>query len=303
MRFCSLGSGSGGNATLVEASQGITSTRLLVDAGFSARELAKRLARAGCTPQDLDAVFITHEHGDHIGCALGFAALHRLPLFMSRGTWHALGQPQFDPALLRMVKHGDVVPLGDMAMQPFAVPHDATEPLQLTLTDGADKLGLVTDLGSAPDSVATTLKGCGALLLECNHDESLLRAGRYHPALKKRILGSHGHLSNTAAAALLKQCLHVGRCVRSDGLSVGTKRLLRSSGRASVSSRSASVNSAGSSRSSFRSGRSRSNNGRGLNLGFFLLAASGQSSSSQQGSQQDRLIHTCPQTFKRRCTP
>lgn len=210
MRFSSLGSGSGGNSTLVEASQGITSTRLLVDAGFSQRELVRRLARAGCAPDEIDAIFITHEHGDHIGCALGFAARYRVPLIMSRGTWRAVGNADFDPSLLRFAKAGETLPLGDMALQPFAVPHDAAEPLQLVLGDGARRLGLVTDLGCAPEGVAAALAGCHALLLECNHDEAMLRGGPYHPALKKRILGSHGHLSNAAAADLLVRCLHPG---------------------------------------------------------------------------------------------
>lgn len=208
MRFCSLGSGSGGNATLIEASQGITSTRLLVDAGFSVRELVKRLDRAGCAPEAVDALFITHEHGDHVGGALAFASRYRVPLITSRGTWRAVGHPEFDPALLRLTRDGEVVPLGDLELHPFAVPHDANEPLQLTLHDGAARLGLVTDLGSAPDNVSQALSACHALLLECNHDEAMLRGGPYHPALKKRILGSHGHLSNTAAADLLARCLH-----------------------------------------------------------------------------------------------
>ena len=210
MRFCSLGSGSGGNSTLIEASQGITSTRLLVDAGFSVRELVRRLARAGAAPEDVDAVFITHEHGDHIGCALAFAGKYRRPLIMSRGTWRAIGNADFDPSLLRIAKDGDTMDLGDMALKPFAVPHDANEPLQLVLDDGARRLGIVTDLGCAPASVSQALDGCQALLLECNHDEGLLRTGPYHPALKKRILGSHGHLSNAAAAELLSRCLHAG---------------------------------------------------------------------------------------------
>jgi len=210
MRFCSLGSGSGGNSTLIEASQGITSTRVLVDAGFSVRELVKRLARAGCAPEDVDAVFITHEHGDHIGCALAFATRYRAPLIMSRGTWRAVGNEDFDQTLLRFARGGQPMPLGDMALRPFAVPHDANEPLQLTLSEGALSLGIVTDLGCAPAEVAVALAGCQALLLECNHDEDLLRTGPYHPSLKKRILGSHGHLSNTAAGDLLARCLHSG---------------------------------------------------------------------------------------------
>lgn len=210
MRFCSLGSGSAGNSTLVEASQGITSTRLLVDAGFSERELTRRLLRAGCAPADLDAIFITHEHGDHIGCALAFATRHRRPLIMSRGSWRAVGNADFDPTLVRLLRRGETFALGDLALQPFAVPHDALEPLQLTVDDGAARLGIVTDLGCAPVGVAESLAGCHALLLECNHDEALLRGGPYPPALKKRILGSHGHLSNASAAELLTRCLHAG---------------------------------------------------------------------------------------------
>ncbi len=208
MRFCSLGSGSGGNATLVEASQGITTTRVLVDAGFSERELTRRLARAGCAPAEIDALFITHEHGDHVGCALSFALRHRIRLITSRGTWRAIAKDGFDTALLLLSRSGEEIALGDLAVRPFAVPHDAQEPLQLTVTDGGSKLGIVTDLGCAPDSVATPLQECHALLLESNHDVAMLRAGPYPPMLQRRILGTHGHLCNEDAADLLSRCRH-----------------------------------------------------------------------------------------------
>lgn len=208
MRFCSLGSGSGGNATLVEASQGITTTRVLIDAGFSERELGRRLARAGCAATDIAAVFVTHEHGDHVGCAVGFAQRHGIPLITSRGTWSAIGRDDFDPRLLHWVRGGEPLTVGDLELQPFSVPHDAQEPLQLCLSDGARRLGIVTDLGCAPASVSDALQRCDALLLECNHDEELLRTGPYPPQLKRRILGTHGHLSNAAAAELLSRCRH-----------------------------------------------------------------------------------------------
>ncbi|MFN3305112.1 MAG: MBL fold metallo-hydrolase [Roseateles sp.] len=208
MRFCSLGSGSGGNATLVEASQGITTTRVLIDAGFSERELSRRLARAGCTAADIDAVFVTHEHGDHVGCALSFAQRYGIPLITSRGTWRAIGREGFEARLLSCVRGGERLSLGDIELQPFTVPHDAQEPLQLCLSDGARRLGIVTDLGCAPASVSEALQHCHALLLECNHDEAMLRSGPYPPMLKRRILGTHGHLSNAAAAELLSRCRH-----------------------------------------------------------------------------------------------
>lgn len=208
MRFRNLGSGSGGNSTLVEASQGITTTRVLVDAGFSERELTRRLAFAGCAPADVDAIFITHEHGDHVGRSVAFARRHRIPLITSRGTWRAIGCEDFDASLLTLARSGEAIALGDLALFPFAVPHDAQEPLQMVLSDGAARLGIVTDLGCAPADVALALQGCQALLLECNHDEAMLRAGPYPPSLQRRILGTHGHLSNDAAADLLARCQH-----------------------------------------------------------------------------------------------
>lgn len=211
MRFCSLGSGSGGNASLITASQGITDTYLLVDSGFSLRELTRRLQRAGSDPTELDAIFITHEHGDHIGCALNLSQRYRIPLWTSRGTWRAIGgAADFDPTLLHLIKDGESADLGDLLIKPFAVPHDANEPLHLRCSDGAHTLGVITDLGHPSAAVVQALQACQALLLECNHDEALLRASSYPASLKRRILGSHGHLSNASAAELLGQCLHAG---------------------------------------------------------------------------------------------
>lgn len=214
MRFCSLGSGSGGNATAIEASQGITSTRVLIDCGFSERELKRHLARAGLVPEDLQALFITHEHGDHVGCALTLSQRYRIPLWTSRGTWRAIASTRnaaaFDQALLHLCRSGDLLELGDLQLQPFGVPHDANEPLQLRASDGQRRFGLLTDTGSSTPALIAELQGCDAMLLECNHDEDMLRAGRYPPSLKRRILGSHGHLSNAAAAQILADCQHAG---------------------------------------------------------------------------------------------
>ncbi|MCV2364065.1 MBL fold metallo-hydrolase [Paucibacter sp. DJ1R-11] len=215
MRFCSLGSGSGGNATLIEASQGITDTQILVDCGFSLRELTRRLLRAGSTPEALSAVFITHEHGDHAGCVLKLAQAHRIPIWTSRGTWGAIERRAadldgFDRKLLHFTRSGDTLELGDLQLQPFAVPHDAEEPLQLRCNDGQQHLGVITDLGHVCASVVQALQGLDALLLECNHDEALLRASNYPASLKRRILGTHGHLSNEASASLLTSLLHSG---------------------------------------------------------------------------------------------
>ncbi|WIV99785.1 MBL fold metallo-hydrolase [Kinneretia aquatilis] len=213
MRFCSLGSGSGGNATLIEASQGITQTQILVDCGFSLRELNRRLLRAGSGPEALSAVFITHEHGDHAGCVIKLAQAHRIPIWTSRGTWSAIERRAadltgFDRQLLHFTRSGDTLELGDLQLQPFAVPHDAEEPLQLRCNDGLKHLGVLTDLGHVCASVIQALQGLDAMLLECNHDEALLRASNYPASLKRRILGTHGHLSNEASAELLNALQH-----------------------------------------------------------------------------------------------
>jgi len=202
IRFCSLGSGSTGNATVVEASGGITTTRLLIDAGFSLRELELRLARAGLAPNDLDAVFVTHEHSDHIGCAIEFAERYRLAVWMSRGTWRAIGK-QTAPARLGFVRDGEAIALGDLELRPFTVAHDAAEPLQLRCSDGNAGLGVLTDLGSITEHMLDSVRGLDALVLECNHDEAMLAGSRYPPSLKARIGGRYGHLSNALAVELL----------------------------------------------------------------------------------------------------
>jgi phosphoribosyl 1,2-cyclic phosphodiesterase len=204
IRFCSLGSGSSGNATVVEATSGITTTRLLVDAGFSLRELETRLARAGLAASDLDAVFVTHEHNDHVGCAMTLAERYGLTVWMSRGTWRAVGAAPAPPHL-RFARDGEVLAVGDLALHPFTVAHDAAEPLQLRCSDGNVYLGVLTDLGSITAHMLAHIGGCHALILECNHDVAMLAGSRYPDSLKARIGGRFGHLSNATATELLAQ--------------------------------------------------------------------------------------------------
>ena len=205
IRFRSIGSGSGGNATVVEASSGITTTRLLVDAGFSLKELDLRLARAGLAASDLDAVFVTHEHGDHIGCALSLAEREGLPIWMSRGTWRATGGFGA-PATLRFARDAEPIAIGDIEVHPFTVAHDAAEPLQLRCGDGGLRLVVLTDLGSITAHMIDNVAGCDAIVLECNHDAAMLASSRYPPSLKARIGGRLGHLSNATAAEILARC-------------------------------------------------------------------------------------------------
>ncbi|MFZ3140515.1 MBL fold metallo-hydrolase [Polaromonas sp.] len=208
LRFRSLGSGSGGNSTLVEAC-GLVPFRMLIDCGLGIRQLALRLAESGLQSEDIDAVFITHEHGDHIGCARSLALRHRIPVWMSRGTHSAIGAPDFD-GLLHTARDGKAIDLGGLQLMPFTVPHDAREPLHLSCTDGSAKLGILTDLGHATPHVMAHLQACDALLLESNHDTQLLNQSVYPPFLKRRVGGDYGHLSNAAAADIACAVTHGG---------------------------------------------------------------------------------------------
>ena len=209
LRFKSLGSGSAGNATLIEATSGTLTTRVLVDCGLGLRQLDARLREAGTTADELDAIFVTHEHGDHIGCARAVALRGRIPVWMSHGTHAACDSPDFD-GLLNRASDGVSIEVGALWLQPFTVPHDAREPLQLTCTDGDARLGILTDLGHATAHVLERLAGCHALLLEANHDPDLLDASAYPAFLKARVSGLYGHLSNTSAAAIAGSVKHPG---------------------------------------------------------------------------------------------
>lgn len=224
LRFKSLGSGSSGNATLVEGRSGAQVQRLLVDCGLGIRQLQTRLGLAGLQASDIDAIFITHEHADHIGCARALALRERIPVWMSAGTHAALGAPDFE-GLLRLAGDGEAIDVGSFEAVPFTVPHDAREPLQLRCSDGASHLGVATDLGHGSEHVLQQLAGCHALLLESNHAPDLLEASRYPAFLKRRVSGDYGHLANAAAADILRAVRHPGlQCVVGAHLSAHNNR-------------------------------------------------------------------------------
>lgn len=212
LRFTSLGSGSSGNATLVEACghDGSRPTRVLVDCGFAPRRLANRLALRGLLVSDLDAVFVTHEHSDHVGGVLALQRRFGVAVWASAGTWSRATAKLATTPPCQVARAGQDIVVGSLRLQPFAVPHDAAEPLQLTLSDGQRRLGLLTDIGEPTAAVAQALQGCDALLLETNHDPELLAAGGYPVWLKRRIGGKLGHLANHQSAALLDACRHAG---------------------------------------------------------------------------------------------
>lgn len=200
MRFASLGSGSRGNAMLVEAG----STCVMVDCGFSISETEKRLTRLGRRPEDLSAILVTHEHGDHIRGVAPFARRHGIPVWMTHGTAAALPPDAVLRELQPIAGYADFR-VGDLHVQPYPVPHDAREPCQFLFRGDRHRLGLLTDCGSLTPHILATLQGCDALVLEFNHDPEMLAAGSYPPALKRRVGGDYGHLNNQQARRLLDQ--------------------------------------------------------------------------------------------------
>jgi phosphoribosyl 1,2-cyclic phosphodiesterase len=199
MRFASLGSGSKGNALLIE----VNTTRILLDCGFGLAETTRRLARLDVAPQELTAIVVTHEHEDHIGGVARFARKHGLPVWLTAGTLRGL-EGLFDTGIEVCLIRGYLgFAIGDLWVEPFPVPHDAREPAQYVISDGRRRLGVLTDAGHATVHMQRCLTGCDALFLECNHDPELLRAGDYPEPLKARIASRFGHLDNESAAALL----------------------------------------------------------------------------------------------------
>ncbi len=201
MRFASLGSGSQGNALIVEAG----ATRLLLDCGFSTRVTIQRLARLGLPPEGVDAVLVTHEHSDHIAGAFKFAARYRIPVLLSHGTFSSLPGEKAGIPECRLIDSHEPFSIGDLEITPYPVPHDAREPVQFTFFDGQQRLGVLTDTGTVTQHIINVLQHCEALVLECNHDRDLLERSNYPGFLKQRISGGQGHLENQQAATLLRR--------------------------------------------------------------------------------------------------
>lgn len=206
MKVCVLGTGSAGNATLVEAG----GTRILVDAGFSGRELERRLERIGLTPEAIHAILITHDHLDHTRGAGIFSRRHGTPIYITERTRVACSGIFRGAEPLRPYQPGRTFEIGAIRVEPFLTVHDAADPVAVALVDrntGA-RVGLAMDLGRPNAQIRLALEHSDFLILESNHDEELLRTGRYPASVQQRIASSHGHLSNHAAARFACELLH-----------------------------------------------------------------------------------------------
>ena len=228
MRFASLGSGSAGNAMVVENA----STRLLLDCGFGLREVIYRLQCLDLSPDQITGILVTHEHEDHAKGVFKLAAKYKIPVWLTQGSFKMCGRYLADitttttenqsshdlsvnltlkPKLsanhaaisINMIDSHTSFSIQDISVTPFPVPHDAREPTQFTFTDGKYKLGVLTDTGASTPHVEHMLNACDALIIECNHDLKLLEQGAYPYSLKQRVSGRLGHLDNTSAASLL----------------------------------------------------------------------------------------------------
>lgn len=199
MRFASLGSGSEGNALLVASGR----TQVLMDCGFGLHDTISRLSRLGVSADQLSGIVVTHEHGDHIGGVARLARRFDLPVWLTHGTLRSQAKAFTGMPHLHEIDPHQTFAIGDLEIRPYLVPHDAAEPVQFLFSDGAKRLGVLTDAGCSTPHIEMTLSGCDALVLECNHDSEMLMNGDYPYSLKQRVSGRFGHLNNQESARIL----------------------------------------------------------------------------------------------------
>ncbi len=200
MQFASLGSGSRGNCTLIE----VDGTAILVDCGFSMRETERRLQRLSREVNQVSAILVTHEHGDHVRGVASLAKKYNIPVWSSRGTAKAAKlETLIESGLWNCIDIHQQFEINAIHIQPVPVPHDAREPCQFVFSDGDWRLGVLTDTGSITPYIEEQYSACDAFILEANHDQEMLANGAYPPSLKQRVGGNFGHLNNSQAKDLL----------------------------------------------------------------------------------------------------
>ncbi len=199
LNLCALSSGSSGNALFIESE----STKILVDAGISARELTKRLESMGVKPYELAGIFITHEHWDHIRGLTVFTKRNQIPIYCTAETWRFIASQGVSEHCRRIIQSDDMISIGNLLIEAFPIPHDAVDPVGYRIIQESKSISIATDLGHVPDILREKIRQSQLVFLEANHDVPTLLSGKYPYFLKERILGSRGHLSNDTAADLL----------------------------------------------------------------------------------------------------
>lgn len=202
LEVCVLASGSSGNSIYIASEK----TRVLIDAGLSAKQIAVRLDQIGVVPESINGICVSHEHGDHIGGIRVLQKRHGIPVYSNAGTLTGIRrQPKSDEISVKVFQTGAPFQIGDITIEPFSVPHDAYEPVGFRLTANGVSVGSVTDLGMPTALVREKLRGCRAIIVEANHDEDLLHEAPRPWPLKQRIRSRQGHLSNMDAARLISE--------------------------------------------------------------------------------------------------
>jgi phosphoribosyl 1,2-cyclic phosphodiesterase len=212
MRFAVLGSGSGGNAAVVECG----GLRLMIDAGLSAKQLCLRLRQVGIDPGSLDGILLTHEHGDHVRGLKVFLKQHAVPVFATPATARVVREAGIEGGSWKFFEAGQVFTLGGLAIETFAIQHDAVDPVGFVVGHATQRLGFLSDAGFVTRSMTERLRGLDGIFVEANYDEALLEADTKRPwSIKQRISSRHGHLSNSQVAELIRDIAHpaLGRVV------------------------------------------------------------------------------------------
>jgi len=206
MWFSVLGSGSSGNVSYVKTAK----ASLLVDAGFSCKEIERRLSHLGAKASDIDGIVVTHEHIDHIKGVGVFARRYQVPVLINRATFSKCRKIIGNIPVPVFFKTGDTLIFKDMELHFISKCHDAVDPVALSVSCNGFKLGIVTDLGRPTSLILESVRNCDALVLEFNHDVQMLELGPYPLEIKRRIRGPEGHLSNRQAAQILREIAHEG---------------------------------------------------------------------------------------------
>lgn len=208
MRLCSIASGSSGNCIYA----GSDSTHILVDVGISGKRTEAGLKELDLSMRDIDGIFITHEHSDHIAGLGVLSRKYEIPIYATKGTIEAIKKGssvgKIPDDLFQPICADEKIVIKDLVCNPMKISHDAVEPVAYRISYGKKKVGIITDLGNYNDYTVESLRGMDALLLEANHDVNMLQVGPYPYYLKQRILGDRGHLSNERAGQLLSHLLH-----------------------------------------------------------------------------------------------